>query len=164
MLLSLQLSAEELVVPLDSAGKIFFIDNKTARELNLFTEFENLVEVQLYKTDDNQYFLEVIYLSENRRVKSRKQLTETEVEELRSKVTQAIYSSNHSLYLNQEGRTDFLINTALLSLFVWGPSVPILFDISNGATATGLSLLTSGLCFIIPYYITQLYHSKLRSN
>lgn len=152
---SYQVAADELLVPLDSAGKLFIINSELSKQLNLFTEYENLVEAKLFKTDDNLFFLEIIYKSNNQSIKSRKQLSEVDVEELRKKITNAIYSGYKKFYLNQEGRTDFLINTAIISLFFWGPSVPIMLEIKDLTTATGLSLISSGICFILPYSFTE---------
>lgn len=62
-----QVIADELLVPLDSAGNLFIINSELSN--NLFIEYENLVEIKLFKTDDNFLFLEIIYKSNNQRLK-----------------------------------------------------------------------------------------------
>ncbi len=146
-------SAQELLVPLDREGKITTLIGTTARKLELFNEFDNVLEARLYKAGADMYFLEILYLSDNYPKKDRLQLNEFKVNELRKIVTDAIYEKDISLYLNQEGRPQFLATTAILSLSIWGPSVPILLELNKFSDVVGTWLIFSGVGFLIPYSI-----------
>jgi hypothetical protein len=151
---SIPVNAQEVSVFLDKENKIDVMGKESARVLQLFPEYQDIVEIRLYMSPDSTYFLEIIHNVDQKRQKVRQQLSQTEVSELREKVTNAVYTKDATMYKNVEGKSYLLWSTAFLSL-AWSGVLQGVLQIDNGNAAAGTFFLTAGAGFLIPYMLTS---------
>ena len=152
---SFELKSQEVQVPMDDDHKVMVIDKELESKLALFTEYPGFEEARLFRKTDNSYILEITYKLDSDIMKIRKDMTEEEVKELRFTVTNCIETSCPTVLLDQEGRTEFLIGTTVLSLGYYGVTVPNMLGADESDSYVALYSLTSAAGFFVPYLITQ---------
>lgn len=151
------LAQQEVQVPLDQEGRIDVVDARLAERLGLFHDrFPGFQEARLFlQIPDSTYILEVTTVEADRRLRTRLPLTDHEVEELRGEVTLGVREQAPSAGLDREGRPGLLGGSALLGLGFYGWAVPVILDVDDTATRTGLYMLTAGSSFFGPWLATR---------
>jgi len=147
--------SQEEQVPLDEEGKIQVLESDVRQKAGLFTEYENFVEARLYRQAEDQYFLEIAYQQDGKRLKKRIPMSSTEVQSMRSKITQAIRLSVPETLHDQDGRTQLIITSTVTSLLFYGPAVPAILDVNDTKLGVGLYMLTATAGILIPFNATK---------
>lgn len=148
-------SAQEVRRAFDPDGRIETIDSRLAEKLGLFSEYEGFQEARLYQQADSAFVLEIVYRPGPETLRDRRSLSASEVERLRARVEKRLRSSGSSSSLDQEGRTELLVNSTLLSLGFYGYALPVSLGIEDGTGVAALYMLTSGAGFFAPYALTR---------
>jgi len=146
---------QETQVPLDEGGKVALIDKALEAQLGLFPEYEGFEEARLFQSSDSTFDLEIIFRVGDKLQKVSRPLSGDDVLALRARVTSAIRAKAPETGLDQSGRSAFLIGTALLSLGYYGWAVPYVLHIDDGRGFGGVYMLTSGLGFFGPFFLTR---------
>jgi len=147
--------SQETQVPLDEGGKVAVIDKALEAQLGLFPEYEGFEEARLFQSSDSTFNLEISFRVGNKLQKVSRPLSGDDVLALRARVTSAIRARAPETGLDQSGRSAFLIGTALLSLGYYGWGVPYVLNIDDGRAFGGVYMLTSGLGFFGPFFLTR---------
>jgi hypothetical protein len=157
--------AQEVQVPIDSAGRLDRIDRELEQKLGLFPEFKEFQEARLYLSvppdgsKDSSFILEITHLVDSRPQRVRRPLSAAEAEELRRKVTARISERSPQITLDQEGRSRLITGTTILGLTYYGLAIPAAFDVQDTKTTVALYMLSGASGFIIPYLSTS--HSQV---
>ncbi|OGU60851.1 MAG: hypothetical protein A2X64_04610 [Ignavibacteria bacterium GWF2_33_9] len=146
--------AQEKQIQFIPENNIKVIDSEMETKLNLFPEYNNFKEARLYQKSDNSYVLEITYIENEDEIRIRKNLSQSELDDLRVKIQSLITTEMPALGLDQSGRANFLIGTTVLSLGYYGWAIPYIMNL-DGSAAAGTYMLTAGLGFFIPYYATK---------
>jgi hypothetical protein len=141
--------------PFDEAGTIQTIDAELEAQLELFPAYDGFREARLYQSSDTTFVLEISYQPDDQILREQETLTPAEVEQLRARVTERLEARAVQEPLNQEGRTELLVTSTLLSLGFYGYALPISLGIDSGTASTALYMLTSGAGFFGPYLWTR---------
>lgn len=150
--------AQEVSVPLDSAGKLFVIDTDLERRLGLFDDYPGFIEARLYQANEIEFYLEVLHVKDSVTVRSRVPETPEQVVEIRRRVTDAIALRAPDAMYNHKGRGGLLVNSAILSMGYYSWAVPVATNAEGaGAVASFFFLGSAGI--MIPYFITE--HSNV---
>ena len=148
-------TAQEIQRSFDEAGAVQTIDAELEKKLELFPDYEEFQEARLFETGNANYVLEIVYRSDDQTLRDRQTLTPAEVEDLRARVTQRYNQVMNRPAVNQQGRTELLVNSTLLSLGFYGYALPLSLDIESGTASTAMYMLTSGAGFFGPYLWTR---------
>jgi len=148
-------TAQETQIPIDSQGKIEFIDAKLEQKLGLFAEYENFREARLFQISEADYVLEIVYQPQDKVLKKRISLSAAEMKNLQSRVSEQINQKTPEVTLDQEGRAKLLVGTTSLALGFYGWALPVAIKIDDGKVALALYMLTSGAGFFIPFSMTR---------
>jgi len=147
------LLCQEISVALDTNNKILVIDHELEKTLNLYPEY-NIKEIRLFKFSETSYVLELSYDINGTLSRKRINMNQSEVNALRNKVTELVSIHSPQSFYNQDGRSEFLWGTTLMSLGYWGWAVPYVLGM-DGTGAAGMYLISAGAGFFIPYMLTQ---------
>lgn len=146
--------AQEVQVPLDVAGEMMVIDREFARSAGLFADVSGFREARLFRSDGDQYVLEITYIEDDQTLRRRDDLTADEVSALRASVQRHIEQRRASV-IDQSGRPYLLRRTAFMSYLVYGPSLAGALNIEDGGTAAAVALLTGSAGFFVPFLMTR---------
>lgn len=150
------LVAQEVQVPLDQAGRVEVVDARLAERLGLFLdEYPGFREARLFRLADSSFVLEVTVLVQGQTARLRRPLTAAQAGELRRQVTERLAERAPGAALDQDGRFLFLLRMLPLGLGFYGPGVPIVLGVDDGAAIAGTYLLSAGGAFFLPYYLTR---------
>lgn len=149
-------AAQEVLVPIDREGRVEVVDADLARRAGLWvTEFPGLQEARLFRAPDGTFVLEVTEQREGRTTRHRRTLTETEVDEVRRRVSAAIAAAPAPRQRpDQTGRNLLIGQTTAAGLAYYGWALPYSLGIDEAAPASGLYLLTAGASFFAPFWLT----------
>jgi hypothetical protein len=147
--------ATERQVALDTRGKLMVISAELAYDLRLFDDVPQFHDARLYVENDSLFTLEISAGPADSLSRERRPLTAAEVEKLRQDVSARLWSSAPELYYDQSGRTKLLTNSTVLGIFGYGPALPYALNVSDGASATGLYLISAGAFFFVPWLETE---------
>lgn len=148
--------AQEVQVPLDSAGHIEEIDARLAQRLGMFLDrYPDLVAVRLFQQSDSAYVLEVTSRLSGRTVRERVPMTAAQVASLRADVSRRVRAQAPEAALDQEGRYLLLGTTSVLGLAYYGWALPATLDVNDGRVAVATYMFTAGAGFVIPYMLTK---------
>ncbi|MBI5060361.1 hypothetical protein HZB60_11345 [candidate division KSB1 bacterium] len=147
--------AAERQVAFDSEGKLRTISAELAQQLRMFRDVADFREARLYVEQDTLFTLELLSGPADSVERERRPLTALEVAQLRQEIDGRIQTSAPELYLDQTGRTKLLLNSTVLGIFGYGPVLPYILSIEDGAAATGLYLLAAGGSFFVPWAATE---------
>ncbi|MCC6477139.1 hypothetical protein IT157_08790 [bacterium] len=145
--------AQEMQVPLDSAGKVMVIDRELENKLGLFQDYPSFVEARLYQQSDTLFVLEILYGDTNT-YRSRVEMRPPEVKHLRRRVTEAIHIYSPASEFDQSGRGGMLVNSAILSLGYHGWAIPVAAQ-ATGSGAGALYFLIGAAGVLVPYLATD---------
>lgn len=148
------LQAQEQQVALDREGRLFSIDQTLDLKLKLFTHYPDFLEAKLYQVNDTSFLLEVLSKVSNQTIRSREMMTNIQAEELRQQVSERLALHAPRALLNQDGRSQLLVISSIISFGYYGPSIPIILN-SFGTSTAGLYLLTAGTGFFLPFAMTK---------
>jgi hypothetical protein len=149
-------SAQEVQVALDEAGRVHEIDRSLASRLGLFLDdYPQLQVVRLYRIDAERYVLEVTGQREGETVRERVPLTAAEVGSLRARVSAALAARAPEVALDQEGRFLLLGTTTLLGVGFYGWAVPVILNMSDGRATLATYMFTAGASFVGPFLYTR---------
>lgn len=160
LVLSIQvLWAQEMQVPLDSAGTLQQIDANLERELGLFPAFAGFQEARLFLLPDSSYALEVRFGNPPHVLRERVPMSDLETAAFRQTVTERLRRERPAALLDRSGQTRFLIGTSVLAVgfYSWAAAVVINKDDSEVAATTGL--ISTGLGIALPVLAIQ--HSSI---
>jgi hypothetical protein len=147
--------AQESQVHIDREGKLDVIDSDLEKKLALFSDYKNFREARLYQLTDTSFVIEIFYQPDDRPLKIRLPLSETETMAFREKVSKRIGEQAPQAILDQDGRTKLILTSTILSLGYYGWAVPTVFEVNDGKTFLALYMLTSGAGFFIPLTLTD---------
>lgn len=142
-------------VPLDSDSTIYTIDSELQQQLQLedFSGYSNFSQAMLYRLEGENYELVIEYESDDRSRRDRKELSATDVEALRKRVTENMSGKNVRVGLNQKGRQGLLIRTGIIGV-IEGSLIAAATDAgSEGYIA--LPLIGGSLGYFVPLFATQ---------
>lgn len=149
-------SAQEVQVALDEAGRVHEIDRSLASRLGLFLDdYPQLQVVRLYRVDAERYVLEVTGQRAGETVRERVPLTAEEVRSLRARVSAALRARAPEVALDQEGRFLLLGTTTLLGVGFYGWAVPVILDLDDGRATLATYMFTAGASFVGPFLYTR---------
>lgn len=147
-------SAQETLVPLDSAGSLDRIDAELDSRLGLFADTPGFQEASMYRTSDTSYVLEITYVNAGVQQRQRRPLTSDEAARFRQTVSDRINIRAPQTMLDQEGRALFITGTTALGLGYYGPAMIAGTD-ADGRMAVAVYMLTAATGFFVPYVATQ---------
>lgn len=150
--------SEEYQIPFDSDKKIMEIDSSLDSQLNLFTEYPNLISAKLFTTNDSLYILKVEYMRNEKKLSLRKMLSFEQFDTIRNTInlfTLKNIEPKVTVIHNRNYRREFLSYHGVFSGALYGP----LGVYIAGSEVPGNVLLTyaavSGASFLIPYFLTK---------
>lgn len=155
ILLAGYLAAQEKQVPLDSQGKLNSIDISLEKKLKMFGEYPGFQEAKLYQLNDSSFTLEISYKPEKQVMRSRIPMNLSEVNEFRLDITGKINLKAPNSLTDQSGRTALLIVNTLVGAQYYGATISALLSEGTYDYSVGISLLTAGASFYIPYALTR---------
>jgi len=145
--------SQERLIPIDSANNIKVIDKKLEKSLNLFPEYSNFEEAKLFQKGDTSYILEIYYVDKGDLVKDRKDISYSQLTELREKIREVILSKSLKLNINQEGRPLFVGGITGLSIYY---GAALMSNIkASGYVQDAIIPLTVGAGFFTPFFLTM---------
>ena len=147
-------AAQEISVPLDSAGRLVVIDRGLERRINLFADVPGFIEARLFEAPDGSFTLEITHTVGGRLARTRRALTPAEAARFRARVTAALTSRARTALVDQDGRTELLVGAFTLALGYYGWAVPVVLHVDDERTAIGLYTLTAGVSFFAPLAAT----------
>jgi hypothetical protein len=145
--------AQEMQVPLDSAGKVMVIDRELENKLGLFQDYAEFREARLYQQSDSLFVLEILYGDTNT-YRARVEKSLAEVTDLRHRVTEAIHVYSPAAEYDQSGRGGMIVNSAILSLGYHGWAIPVATK-AEGSGAGALYFLVGAAGVLVPYLATD---------
>ena len=147
--------AQEVLVPLDEAGRVEVVDAALAARLGLFgDEYPGFREARLFQAPDSSYVLEITLSLGGRTARQRVVLSAAQAAELRGRVGARIAERAPRAGLDQNGRDLLLLQTTLLGVGFYGWAVPTITG-AEDAGALSLSLITVGGSFFLPFALTE---------
>jgi len=82
--------SQEILVPMDEEGLVEIIDVELEKDLQLFQDFNTLIDVTLFLEQDSSYVMEIFYKTKENFLQIRKPLSYEEVQDFRKKVSTII--------------------------------------------------------------------------
>ena len=147
----LTLTAQDRQISFDSSGKILSIDAIFAEKIGIFSEYPNFHEATLFQTSDSTYSIEIVTRSGKDLFRTRKLLTEPELEALRLDISERTRLYSPKTILNQEGRSSLLLANSVVSYGFYGTAVS---SILSSDFSPAIYFLSSGAGFVIPLLTT----------
>jgi hypothetical protein len=148
-------NAQEIQAPLAPDSRIDVLDKELTKKFGLFPEYSNISSIILFQGTDGSYILEISYKIDGKLARVRKNISSTELAELRQKIDEKLQIVAPSMLINQEGRIKLLASSLALGLSAWGWMLPEGFRIEDNKAYFATYLLTSAGSFFIPYYLTK---------
>lgn len=161
LLCALSASAQEVLVPFDSLGKVERIDRDLENKLGLFPEYSGFREAQLYQLSDTSFSVEITHEDSGKVIRTRIVLTVSEMNDLRKKVMNAIYEEAPQTMLDHSGRKKLIAGTLTMSVFYHGWALPAAAE-ADGASAGGMYLILAAGGYFVPLMLTA--HSPVTSG
>jgi hypothetical protein len=155
LMIALAACAQEMQVPVDSTGRVPYIDASLERKLRMFTEVAGFQEARLYQAADSSFTLEISSMVQNKWMKERRPMTADAVQELRRNITMQMFVKHAVPTGDQDGRAKLLATTTTLGAGFYGWGIPLMTDMEGGARVFSTYLLTSCASFFVPYFMTQ---------
>ena len=151
------LSASDVQVPLDTAGKVAIIDMTLEKKLGLFPSSTGFQEAKLFRLESGSFTLETIREEGKDILRDRIPMSATEAEIFRARVTEKIALLSPQSAIDQKGRNRLINGIRVLSVGFYGWALPASFNVQNGSVAGGLYLVTAGTGFFLPLWMSRNY-------
>jgi hypothetical protein len=148
-------SAQEVQVPLDSAGQLTVIDAKTAHRLGLFQNHAVFQDARMFQTSDSTFILEISFQSDGKLLRERKPLSKEEVIAFRNDVTTRMRVMMPHAGLDRSGRAELVGGTTLLAIGYHAWAVPVGLHVNAPSAYVGSYFIASGAGFLIPFLATE---------
>jgi hypothetical protein len=159
LLAAAPLSAQEVNVPIDAAGRLERVDRALALRLGLWTErYPGFEEARLFQAPDGRFVLEITSRREGRLVRDRLAMSRAEAEALRAELTERLAAAAARPAFTQEGRPLLLAGTSLMGLAYYGWAIPYALDVQDTRLAVATYMLTAGASFFVPWALTRDAH------
>ncbi|MCD4817347.1 MAG: hypothetical protein K8S23_01500 [Candidatus Cloacimonetes bacterium] len=139
--------AQEVQIPVDLDGKVINIDSELNEKINLFEEYRNFQNANLFQISDTLFVLEISYKPDNKLIKERIMYSQEDVAKFRKKVTGQLNLKKPKLKLNHEGRTKLVVGTTTLSFALYGFTTPVIVKSDDFKVSAALYLLTGSAGF-----------------
>ncbi len=148
--------ADEVLVGIDEQGKTRYIDSELEKKIKLFPDYKKFIEARIYKIDEKNYSLEILYYNEkNIETRKRTLLDEQDYQKFRKKVTERSAKIKIQKELDQEGRYKFLTATTIYSLAFYGPMTSFILDIDETKNFVALQCAMGSAGFFLPFWLTH---------
>lgn len=146
-------AAQEVQIPFDTAGRLEVVDRDRAERLSLFVdEFPGFVEARLFQAGDS-IRLEILSRRDGATVRTTRDLSAVELADLRQRFSLPARDADAAPSAN--ARTALLATSTLLGLTVYGPALPIAFDVDSRESSTALYMATASASFFVPWLLTK---------
>lgn len=133
--------SSERRIPLDVDLGVTEIDAALERRLNLFPEIPDLREVRAFETGDGRLVLEITRYANGKILRDRREITETDLKDLRRRVTEALERTRGVDLVDPEeegrGRRILVHGVTGLALGYWGWAIPVSLDVREPSSLTG---------------------------
>jgi len=133
--------AQEIQVPFDSAGTMMSIDKGLEHSLQLFPGMEYFEEGRLFRKTDSTYSVEITQDSAHVITRSHISWSAQDRDTAELHITNYITREHPEFYLDQRGRANLMLGVTLLSIFAWGPSLPVMLGMTDPSQSVGAYLL-----------------------
>ncbi len=150
---SVSILGQEVQVPMDSDGKVAFVDSLMNNKIQVFRNYSGFIDARLFQLDDSNYSLEIYYKIDEKFNRHKLKMNQFDVDTLRRSITQKL-NNNISNAINQDGRSELLWGLTIAGLACYGSAAIYIAGI-EGTSAGGLYMLTSAASFLIPYALTS---------
>lgn len=154
LLAAMPLAAQEVAVPIDSAGRLQVISRDLERRLQLFPDIAGFLEARLFEAPDGTFTLEITHRLDGRLARTRRAMTAAEAAAFRQRVLDALSGGAPNALLDHSGRGELLRGAFVLALGYNGYAVPIALDVQDSRTAVGLYTITAAASFFLPLALT----------
>jgi hypothetical protein len=145
----------ETQVPLDPERGVLEVTPELRRELGLFEDVPGFQIARLFRQDDGTLVLEVARVEDGRLVRDRERVNEGRLAEIRTLLGERLAARGQTQAVDRSGRSGLVLAESIMGLGVYGPSIPIGFDIDSSRGQVAAYLLTAGLSFYLPYALTR---------
>ena len=145
----------EHLVALDTEGTLDEITGTLRRQLDLFPDIENFQRARLFRGTDGPYVLEIEYVADRGPSHQRRHLSDAAVDSLRQTIDGFLYLTAERHHIDHSGRGELIFDQIVLSLVIYGPTAPVILDLSGTHPSLAAYMLTSTAGFYIPYRLTQ---------
>lgn len=115
--------AQEVLVPFDVQGRVFTITATDEAKLHLFPDVTDLIEARVWRITDTSYVLEITSGSIAAPVRTRRPLTPSDYDALRTAYASAIGALVVTEELDQSGRSSLLWSTTVAGLVYYGTAM-----------------------------------------
>lgn len=147
--------AQEVQIPLDSAGTLQQLDANLERELRLFPAYSDFLEARLFLLADSSFALEIRFGDPARMLRERIPMSAGEAAAFRQMVSERLRRERPQALLDRTGVNRLIIGTTTLAVgfYSWAPIV--MFDLENPASAMTTVLFSTAAGIVLPILITQ---------
>jgi hypothetical protein len=147
--------AQERQVSFDSAGMIMSIDKGLEHSLSLFPGIEYFEEARLFQRSDDNYTVEITKDSNHDITRMHIGWSSDERDLARRRIGEYAMREHPEMYIDQKGRGNLMLGVTMLSIFAWGPSLPLMLDMHDPAQITGAYLLFGGGAYLLGSVLTS---------
>lgn len=146
--------AEEVQVPLDSAGHIEVVDRALEKKIGAFSRYENFFEARLFQETDSSFLLEVLMQSGERVTRERIALNAPQVDSLRAVIQSRIFALAPTAGKDRTGRWALVraTSTAACGFYSW--AIPVAADM-GGTSASSAGFTIAALGYLAPLSLTS---------
>ena len=145
----------ESQIPIDPDHGVLEIGPDLRRQLGLFTEQQGFQVAQLFQRGDGSLVLEVSRVEGGRLYRERRDLSEAELDALRSDLGARFAARGQARAVDRAGRGGFVLMETLLGVGLYGWAVPRGLDIHSSRGGVAAYLLTAGASYYLPFRITR---------
>ena len=145
----------ERPVSFDSQGTVSELTPALRRQLTLFPEIAGFERARLYCGDDSTFTLQIDYRDAGQEVRQLWAMTPAGVDSLRQLLDRHLATGRTRVGFDHAGRGELIFDSIVLSLVVYGPSAPVLLDVSGSRPSLATYMLTSAAGFYMPYRLTR---------
>ncbi|MBU3741455.1 MAG: hypothetical protein FGM24_04125 [Candidatus Kapabacteria bacterium] len=156
---TVHVTAQDVMVPFDSAGTVLTYTAKDEFELNLFPDIVGLREARIWMTPDSVFTLEVSSGYDARSVRTRKQLTLADVRDIQRRFSEMVLKKRPESLYDQSGRPSLLWTSTIMGATYYGAALgAVVFGESFGESpvTSAFPFLVAGTAgFAMPYLLTK---------
>ena len=145
----------ETQIPLDPERGVLEVTPELRRELGLFQDVPGFQIARLFRQDDGTLVLEVSRVEDGRHVRERERVDEARLAVIRTELGDRLAARGQTRAVDRSGRAGLVLAESIMGLGLYGPAVPIGFDIDSSRGQVAAYLLTAGLSFYVPYALTR---------
>lgn len=152
---SAQEVVQEVQVPVLPDRNVEEIDAELRRALDLFSGATGFVAARLFLLETGSHVLEITRREQGRVVRTRQALDETTLAAFRADLEQRLAARGEQVVRVREGRGGLVLGQTIIGLGYHGWALPMALGIESGRGRLAGYLLTGGLGFYVPYWLTR---------